>query len=369
MKALRFPTSHVCGSVIPCKPGFAPMFASHIVPILAGMLALCAFQALPARAAGKQSLPAAADFTALSGSRAGTCAALADPALSAMGKPTLRRCAWNQHIEMLYWQDVPGAPNTCLPAPAIAWHRLGAGARAVLRPWSGSWNGQSMLAQSNGVEQAGMVWRQADGHWSAVLWRWRPSQRTPTRNWQAGHWKDVLAAMRAVDAANPAPPRTPLMMAWLDATNGKPRALDGDAWRWVSEGSCLDLRSAGLGPAQLHLPYSRDDARLEQRSAMQVMLARRFPAAEWVRPFTLVEPAISGDRTGAKFLAVWREGAAMQGQLWIPLRDKGGIVRARIASELPAAEGAQAQEAAKARAALIERELGMLAHAWEARHE
>ncbi|QOY92618.1 hypothetical protein IM543_13445 [Massilia sp. UMI-21] len=368
MKALRFPTSHVSGSVIPCKPRLGSVFAPALAPTLACTMALLALQASPARAGAARAVPPPADFTALSGSRAGTCAALADPVLSAMGSPSLRRCAWSQRLEMLYWHDVPSAPNTCLPAPAIAWHRLGAGARAVLRPWSGSWRGQSMLAQNNGVEQAGLVWRQADGHWSAVLWRWRPSERIPTRNWQARHWKNVVQAVRAVDAANPAPPRTPLMMAWLDATNGKPRTLDGDAWRWVSEGSCLDMRSAGLGPAQLHLPYSRDDARLEQRSAMQVMLARRFPAAEWMRPFTLVEPAISGDRTGAKFLAVWKEGAVMQGQLWIPLRDKGGIVRARIASELPAAEGAQ-EEAAKARAALIERELGVLAHAWEARHE
>ncbi|MCA1246508.1 hypothetical protein [Massilia sp. MS-15] len=342
----------------------------RLVSLLAGSTLLAAgslVQAAPGPA--KSALPAVADFQKLSGSRAARCSVALEPALRSLGTPALRQCAWSGRVEMLYWQDIADIPHSCLPTAAIAWHRLGAGAHAVLRPWSGSWSGQSLQLQYNGVEHAGMVWRQPDGGWSAVLWRWRPSERLATRNWQRGHWKDVAAAVRAVDAANPAPPRTPLMMAWLDATNGKPRAIDGDAWRWVSADACLSLQTASLGQAQLHLPHSRDDARLEQRSAMQVQLARRFPQAQWLRPFTLVEPAISGDRTGAKFLAVWQEGAAVRGQLWIPLRDQGGIVRARISSALPAAGGTRAAESGKARAALIERELGALAHAWEARHE
>ncbi|WP_152594594.1 hypothetical protein [Massilia sp. BSC265] len=341
-----------------------------LAPIFAGILVLGALHAPPVAAAGRTpAAPAVADFTELSGTRAGTCAAPVEPALAPMGTPALRHCAWSQRLEMLYWQDVPANPNTCLPAAAIAWHRLGAGVGAVLRPWSAAWSGQSLLVQTGGMVQAGMVWRQEGGQWSVVLWRWRPSDRIPTRHWQAGHWKNIAGAVRAIDAANPEPSRTPLMTAWLDATNGKPRLLAADSWRWVSDGACLDLRSASLGQAQMHLPHSRDDARLEQRSAMQLLLARRFPGAEWLRNFSLIEPAISGDRTGAKFLAVWREGATVSGQLWIPLRDEGGIVRARISSELPAATGAALQEAARARAVLLERELGKLAHAWEARHE
>jgi len=335
--------------------------AALFVAALAGATAARA----AARPAGP-TLPPAADFERLSGARATDCRAVPDPGLAPMGAPTLRRCAWSQRVEMLYWQDIPDAPDTCLSTPAIAWHRLGGGVHAVLRPWNGSWSGQSLQVQYAGVEQAGMVWRRDDGGWSAVLWRWRPSDRLPTRNWQFGHWKDVVQAVRAVDAANPAPPRTPLMTAWLDVTNGKPRMLDGEVWRWVRDGSCVSLRSAGLGQAQLHLPYSRDDARLEQRSAMQVLLARRFPNAQWLRPFMLVEPAISGDRTGAKFLAVWKEDSAVHGQLWIPLRDEGGVVRARVSSALPPNT---APDAVKGRAALLERELGALAHAWEARHE
>lgn len=338
--------------------------------MLVAVLALGALHVPQAGAAGrKPAAPPFADFSQLSGSRAGSCAAPVEPGLAALGEPTLRHCAWSQHLEMLYWKDVPATPNTCLPAPAIAWHRLGVGVRAVLRPWHAAASGQSLLVQTGGLVQAGMVARQEDGQWAVVLWRWRPSDRIPTRQWQAGHWKKVAEAVRAIDAANPAPARTPLMTAWLEATNGKPRLLGADTWRWVSDAACLDLRTASLGQAQTHLPYSRDDARLEQRSAMQVLLARRFPSAEWLRNFSLIEPAISGDRTGAKFLAVWRENATVSGQLWIPLRDQGGIVRARISSDLAAAPEAALQEAAKARAAVLERELSALAHAWEARHE
>jgi hypothetical protein len=78
-----------------------------------------------------------------------------------------------------------------------------------------------------------------------------------------------------------------------------------------------------------------------------VLLARRFPEAEWLRPFTLIEPAIAGDRTGAKFLAVWKLDTAIHGQLWMPLRGAAGIVRARISSELAAADGAEAVGAGK----------------------
>ena len=355
------PTNHVSRIVIPLFP------RRGLAPVLAAVLGLASLHATQASAAArKPAPPPAADFSGLSGSRAGKCAAPVEAGLATMGPPALRQCAWSQRLEMLYWKDISVKANTCLPAPAIGWHRLGAGVGAVLRPWSAAWSGQSFLVQTGGMVQAGMVWRQVDGQWSAVLWRWRPSDRIPTRNWQAAHWKTVAQTLRAIDAANPAPARTDLMTAWLDATNGKPRLLAGEIWRWVSDGACLDMRSASLGQAQMQLPFSRDDARLEQRSAMQVLLARRFPSAEWLRNFSLIEPAISGDRTGAKFLAVWREEATVSGQLWIPLRDKGGTVRARISSELP---GAAQQEAARARAVLIERELGALAHAWEARHE
>jgi hypothetical protein len=220
-----------------------------------------------------------------------------------------------------------------------------------------------------GSQQIAAVWKNDDGQWSAALWRWQPSEKPDTRAWQAGHWDDVTQAAHAIDAGNPLSASTPLFVAWRDASAGKPRVLDGDTWRWVTDKTCLRLETSGISQTRNHLPYSRDDARLEQRSGMQVQLARRLPNAEWLQPFTLLDPARPGERTGAKFVAVWREGRGVTGQLWIPLRDDAGIVRARIVSDLAPATPERQQKAAKQRAAIIERELTALAHAWEARNE
>lgn len=338
---------------------------------LALLFCLCAPASQAAVRKPVRSVPApAADFERLSGSRAAACAAplaaAGQGARAGMGDPSLHRCAWSGRLEMLYWQTLPETRDSCLPAPALAWHRLGAAAGAAVPAWSEAWNGQALAREVPGLQQAGAVWRRPDGQWSAVLWRWRPSERAATRRWQAGHWKEVTGALAAIGSGSPSPLAVALLSAWQDATRGKPRVLAGDAARWVSGGACLNLRTAGIGQAQLHLPFSRDDARLEQRSAMQVQLARRYPEAEWLRPFTLLESATPGARSGAKFYAVWKEGTTLNGQLWITLRGDAGIVRARIGAE---AQGAAQSEPVKARAALLERELAALAHAWEARHE
>lgn len=311
-------------------------------------------------------VPAVADFAALSGSHPLSCTGPIDPALKGLGQPTTRRCAWSQRVEMLYWQTVPNAGNACLPAPSLAWQRLGAAMRAPVAPWSGAWTGQNVQFEQGGVQQSGALWRRADGQWSAVLWRWLPAERTATRNWQAGHWNDVAGAVRALGADAKAPPTSPLLAAWDDASRGKPRLREPEGARWIADGACLTLQTAGIGQARLHLPHSRDDVRQEQRSAMQVQLARRYPNADWLQSFALVEPATAGSRSGAKFLAVWREGAVLNGQLWITLPGEEGIVRARLSNGLAAA---RSDDAAKARAALIARELTTLAHAWEVRHE
>lgn len=346
--------------------------------MLAGALALgaCALAAPKkhTRAAPrKDAPPAVADFDALSGAHARSCDAPADPRLAAMGEPSARQCAWSGHVEMQYWRTIPAPAGACLPPAAIAWQRLATTAQTGPAPWNTAWNGQALVTGNDAQQQALALWRGADGNWSAVLWRWQPSSKPDTRAWQQGHWKDIAAAAQAIGAPNRTPAASPLLQAWLDATAARPRVLDGDNWRWVDQHTCLTMQTSDIGQAQLHLPYSRDDARLEQRSAMQVQLARRLPNAEWLRPFDLLDPAVPGKRSSAKFIAVWKEGSAVKGQLWIPLREDGGVVRARIASELaklpassPAARG---EEAVKARADLVEHELTGLAHAWEARHE
>jgi len=341
--------------------------------LLAGALALCAILPLPSHAAGRKpappKTPAIADFTALSGSRPGDCAAPFDPALAGMGEPTMRRCAWSQRVEMLYWHSIPAPTATCLPPAAIAWHRLARAIHTDAPPWSNAWSGRTVAVGTAAAQQLAAIWKNDDGQWSAALWRWQPSDKPDTRAWQTGHWNDVMQTAHAIDAVNPLPAASPLFVAWRDASSGKPRVLDGDTWRWVADKTCLRLETAGISQTRIHLPYSRDDARLEQRSGMQVQLARRFPKAEWLQPFTLLDPARPGERTGAKFIAVWREGRSINGQLWMPLRDGAGIVRARIVSDLAPATPERQPDAAQQRAAIIGRELTALAHAWEVRNE
>jgi hypothetical protein len=343
------------------------------VRLLASAFALCVLLAPPSQAARRKpaepKTPAIADFTQLSGSYPNDCAAPIDPALAGMGEPTARRCAWSQRVQMLYWRAIPTPTATCLPPAAIAWHRLTQAIHADAPPWSSAWSGRTVTSGAADAQQLAAIWRGADGQWSAALWRWQPSEKPDTRDWQAGHWSDVTKAAHAIDAGNPLPAASPLFVAWRDASKGKPRVLDGDTWRWVSENTCLRLETAGITQTRIHLPYSRDDARLEQRSGMQVQLARRFPDAEWLQPFSLLDPAQPGARTGAKFIAVWKEGRSVKGQLWIPLRDDAGIVRARIVSDLAPAAPERQKELAKQRADVIERELTSLAHAWEVRHE
>jgi hypothetical protein len=351
------------------RPSNAPA-SDGWVRSLAGALALIAFAAPATHAAERKgAAPSIADFERLSGSRARSCSGVALPGLAAMGQPAARRCAWSGRLEMLYWPAIPAPDGTCLHPAAIAWHRLGAAMGAAPPPWRTGWTGQARMLAGDGVQQALAVWQGADGGWSAVLWRWSPAAGPDTRAWEAGHWDSVATAAQSISSANPPPASSQLLQAWLASSNGKPRMLEGDTWRWVSDHTCLVMRTAGISQGQLHLPYARDDARQEQRSGMQVQLARRFPAAQWLQPFTMLDPAVPGKRTGAKFIAVWREGATVQGQLWIPLRDAGGIVRARIGTDVPPTNGAGAQELVAQRAALVARELTGLAHAWEARHE
>ena len=164
--------------------------------LLAGALALPSVHAATAR---QETAPAAADFKELSGSYPRACSAPVSASLASLGQPSLRQCAWSEHVEMLYWDSVPVPAGGCLTPAALAWHQRARSVTAAVPPWNIAAAGQALLTNPGtaGMQQALAVWRQPDGRWSAVLWRWEPSSRAATRAWQAGHWNDVAGAVRA----------------------------------------------------------------------------------------------------------------------------------------------------------------------------
>lgn len=205
------------------------------------------------------------------------------------------------------------------------------------------------------------------GDWSTTEWRWSPSPRAATRAWQQGRW-NALAA-RAGQFRQPVAAagmrEAGMLEHVLQANLGRRAAeLTGDVLRWQSDGLCLKVDAAAPGAQQLHLPFSADDSRLEQRAAMQLQLARRYPKATWLSTFNLV-PTPRHVRSGAKFYAIWLEGAFVKGQLWMPTKGDGPLVRVRIATELPAIPADPIDNpAVTLRKQVIERELMALAARW-----
>ena len=209
--------------------------------------------------------------------------------------------------------------------------------------------------------------RSETGQWSASYWRWRPAVKAATRAWQARQWARIDAAAGAT-TPQAVMSHPELYRTWLASTRGRAAMVDGERWIWADGSSCLSMRTEGISQAQLKLPYSRDDTRLEQRTAMQVQLARKIPGVQWQIPFTLIAPGPDGNRGGAKFLAVWSDQTSMHGQVWIPQKNSEVMVRARISLTLPAdLRGPNNKSAPMTQ--LLERELVRFAHTWESLHE
>lgn len=251
-------------------------------------------------------------------------------------------------------RSLPGA----LPAPAA---------------WRSHWQANSVQGRHQGEEFIVIVHRGGDGRWSASEWRWKPSTRLATRTWQAGRWALLAARATQLQAPAQAPsgPREERMLRTVLENNLGKRAGEtaGDVWRWQADGVCLRADLPGLGPPQLQLPYALDDSRLEQRAAMQLHLARRFPKATWLTPFRLLDYTPQ-KKSGAKFYALWSEDGLLKGQLWMPTKGAGPLVRVRIDTPMPVERPAQpAASAAANAAAVIERELAALATRWSDMHE
>lgn len=333
-----------------------------------------------ARAASKARRPVAAaipdvaaNFAALAQQRPWRC-----PDQQAVGVPGtgwtggLAQCAWQNRLRVRHWSGQGGAPPArCVSAQAHwwAWARNGGAPAASPAAWRAEWPGQSLVDDSGSEKRIVILRRQPDGAWSATEWRWNPSTRAATRVWQEGRWKQ-LAARAAQLRQAPGAAQARALHAVLEANLGaRAGEVDGDAWRWKADGLCLTVDAGGLGPQQMQLPYSADDSRLEQRAAVQLQLARRFPKATWLSAFALV-PTAPHVRGGAKFYAIWTEGAQLMGQLWMTAKGDGPPVRLRITLALPMAAAGQPDPQALALAhQLARRELMGLATSWANVHE
>ncbi len=212
-----------------------------------------------------------------------------------------------------------------------------------------------------------------NGQWQATEWRWTPSLRAATRRWQEGRWKLLVARAEQIRAAALVPHTAPegrLLRHVLEANLANRVSEIGDQrWQWNAEGFCLRVDAAGPGQQIMQLPYTVDDSRLEQRAAMQLQLSRRYPNATWLTDFTLV-PAAARARGGAKFYAVWLEQATLKGQLWIPTKADGPLVRLRITTTLPVNGGGPPASSTIERAhQVVTRELTGLASRWASQYE
>lgn len=306
------------------------------------------------------------DFAVMAQNRPRACSATA-PAQPPGWKLERDECAWQDLLRVRSWSSSEGAGGSrCVSTQAQWWAWSQPPGRS--QAWQAGWTGQARQDDNGAVKRIVVLQRAVGGQWNATEWRWTPSARAATRAWQQGRW-DLLAAradqLRQPAVATAAPRETQMLRAAWEKNLG-PRAgeISVDAWRWTGDGVCLRTAAVGAGPQQFHLPYAAEDGRHEQRAAMQLQLARRYPKATWLTPFALL-PAAPQARGGAKFDAVWLEGAELNGQLWIPTRGDGPVVRLRIATTLASAQPAAVAQAAQA----VGRELAGIAVRWSELHE
>lgn len=339
----------------------------------------------PARAtgaaAGRHSPVAddiAIDFRSLAQQRPWTCIgphAIGVPRTGWVGG--VAECAWQNRLRMRRWSGAGGRKQgACVSAQAQwwAWVRGAAPAAAgVPAVWRTSWSSQSIIDERGPEKRIVILHRLVDGEWSVTEWRWSPSPRAATRRWQESRWQLLVTLanqFRAPPEAAHGPDEARMLRGVLEANFGnRVGETGGQTWQWQSDGLCLKVDAVGLGQQIMQLPYAVDDSRQEQRAAMQLQLARRYPKATWLTDFRLM-PAAPHARGGAKFYAVWLEHATLKGQLWIPTKGNGPLVRPRITTALPTTAGGQPDQQAIARAEqVVQRELTGLASRWAAEHE
>lgn len=285
-------------------------------------------------------------------------------------KPT--QCAWGNLLQMRRWKsDKNSTPPTCLSKQALWWARAQSRINHTAAPmvWDSTWLKQILIDDSSTIKRIAIVVRKADGSWTATEWRWKPSMRTSTRKWQETRWKllrDAVMKMRQSKLHKPASlEETVLKTSWEKNLKGSAGEISAGVWRWQRDDLCLHMRTIGISPAQLQIPYSKEDSRLEQRTAMQVQLARTYPTVTWLTRFRLLPLTDEAGRGGAKFEAIWLDNETVKAQIWIPEKTDDTILQARISVALPEKKNNETDTMTIDRIAdVIERELIDLATTW-----
>jgi hypothetical protein len=252
------------------------------------------------------------------------------------------QCVWQDRLQMRQWVLAAAAGRgQCVSAQARwwAWARQGSVAPSSKgQAWDSNWTSQALVDERGAEQRILVIERLPDASWVATEWRWNPSPRAATRRWQEGRWTVLKAA---AEKLRPPPRPTAgsremrvLGEAMLANVGSRAAEVVGNVLHYQGDGVCLQIDTTAPGQQQLQVPYRAEDSRLEQRAAMQLQLARRFPKAVWLTQFNLV-PTRPTTRGGAKFYAVWRENAAVHGQLWMPTKSDGPLVRVRVTAPLP----------------------------------
>lgn len=279
-------------------------------------------------------------------------------------------CAWQGRLRKRSWSWSDGAPPSCISRQARWWNWAQAGLPpAALRSvWDRRWSSQVLRFAVGGEERLILLARGGDDQWHASEWRWNPNPRPATRRWQEQRWK-VLAA----SAARHQPPADTVQAAATRAQpvfrrvlGARPGELGAEGLALEAAGLCLAVGNPLPGRARLSLSYSPNDSRLEQRAAMHLQLSRQYPDAKWLTPFKILDMPANLP-SGAKFLATWVEGAALNSQLWMPAKNDAATVRLRASTRLPRGQD-NAAVLWQARQAL-ERELAAVALQWAAAYE
>ncbi len=344
------------------RPSALPPVVARPGPLLAALLATLPALALAAAPQRGAEADLIGNFRQLSTMRPRACAGLEAPPA---GRAAV--CAWHGRLRLERWQ-LGGAPGDCVTPQAAGWaalRRSYPGVALAASAWRLDWRAQTIGDDAGAEKRLAVLRRLPDGRWQASQWTWHPSGRLATRRWQAARWQLLQAQAARLGGALPAASDgAPLWAAWERHVGAQPAEIGPDGGRWQAGARCFGVDMVGVAHPEFRLPYLLEDSRLEQRSAMQLQLARRYPAASWLQTFRPIDPAHHGS---AVYMAMWSEGHVVRGQLWMPTRRGGPVLRLRVSTGAPASAATPEALAPVARA--LESELGALARQWWAAHD